>query len=84
MSILAAVVIVSYLMYCTAPEVQAQWQEPWLYTTGGWVVLGVMRYLQITHIEENSGNPTKVLLRDRFVQFTVIGWLASFAAIIYN
>lgn len=83
MSILAAVVIVSYLMYCTAPEVQAHWQAPWLYATGGWVVLGVMRYLQITHIEENSGNPTKVLLKDRFVQFTVIGWLASFTAIIY-
>lgn len=83
MSILAAVVIVAYLMYCTAPEVQAQWQAPWLYTTGVWVVLGVMRYLQITHIEENSGNPTKIMLKDRFVQLTVVGWLASFAAIIY-
>lgn len=83
MSILAAVVIVSYLMYCTSPEVQDQWNAPWLYATGGWVVLGVMRYLQITHIEENSGNPTKVLLKDRFVQFTVFAWLASFAAIIY-
>ncbi|MDD9893907.1 MAG: decaprenyl-phosphate phosphoribosyltransferase [Gammaproteobacteria bacterium] len=83
MSILAAVVIVAYLMYCTSPEVQAQWDAPWLYATGGWVVLGVMRYLQITHIEENSGNPTKVLLKDRFVQFTVLAWVASFGAIIY-
>lgn len=84
MSILASVVIVAYLMYCTAPEVQAQWDAPWLYATTGWVVLGVMRYLQITFIEENSGNPTRVLLKDRFVQATVLGWLASFAAIIYS
>lgn len=84
MSILASVVIVAYLMYCTAPEVQAQWNAPWLYATTGWVVLGVMRYLQITFIEENSGNPTKVLLKDRFVQITVLGWFASFAAIIYS
>ena len=84
MSILAAVVVVAYLMYCTAPEVQAHWQAPWLYTTAGWVVIGVMRYLQITFIEENSGNPTKVLLKDRFVQITVLGWLASFTAIIYS
>jgi 4-hydroxybenzoate polyprenyltransferase len=83
MSILAAVVIMAYLMYCNSAEVLAQWNAPWLFTTGGWVVLGVLRYLQITHIEGSSGNPTRVLLKDRFVQFTVLGWIASFAAIIY-
>lgn len=83
MSILAAVVIMAYLMYCNSAEVLMQWNAPWLFTTGGWVVLGVLRYLQITHIEGSSGNPTRVLLKDRFVQFTVLGWIASFAAIIY-
>jgi 4-hydroxybenzoate polyprenyltransferase len=83
MSILAAVVIVAYLNYCNSAEVLAQWNAPWLFTTGGWVVLGVLRYLQITHIDGNSGNPTRVLLKDRFVQFTVFGWITSFAAIIY-
>lgn len=83
MSILAAVVIMAYLMYCNSAEVLIQWNAPWLFTTGGWVVLGVLRYLQITHIEGSSGNPTRVLLKDRFVQFTVLGWIASFAAIIY-
>ena len=30
-----------------------------------------------------SGSPTKVLLEDRFVQATVLGWLIAFVILIY-
>jgi len=50
--------------------------------TAFFVILGVMRYMQITFVEGNSGSPTKVVLRDRFLQLTILFWLASFFVVI--
>ena len=46
--------------------------------------MGVMRYLQITMLEENSGRPTEILLKDIFIQMSIIGWILSFAILIYG
>jgi decaprenyl-phosphate phosphoribosyltransferase len=43
-----------------------------------------MRYLQITFVEENSGNPTSILYKDRFILITILGWIISFYIIIYT
>jgi hypothetical protein len=45
--------------------------------------MGVMRYLQITLLEENSGNPTEILLKDLFIQMSIVGWLVTFGVLIY-
>ena len=37
----------------------------------------------ITIVDMKSGSPTKVLLEDRFVQATVLGWLIAFVILIY-
>jgi hypothetical protein len=34
-------------------------------------------------VENNTGSPTKLLLRDRFLQVTLLLWVASFYIIIY-
>ena len=41
------------------------------------VAAGVLRYLQITLVEQRSGSPTDLALRDRFLIFTVLGWIAT-------
>ncbi len=83
MMIMASIVIVSYLLYTTSTEVISKLHSEYLYLTAVFVVLGVMRYLQIALVEENSGSPTEVLLHDRFMQMTIIGWLAAFYWILY-
>jgi hypothetical protein len=47
------------------------------------VIAAIFRYLQIAMVEENSGNPTKIFLRDRFVQASILGWIIAFVFIIY-
>ena len=42
-----------------------------------------MRYLQIIFVLNNSGSPTDILYKDRFIQLTLILWVASFFAILY-
>ncbi len=83
MAIMASIVIVSYVMYTTSAEVILRINSPYLYLTSLFVVLGVLRYLQIAFVMGDSGSPTKIVLKDRFIQLVLLGWIASFAWILY-
>jgi hypothetical protein len=78
MMIMASVVIVAYTLYTTSATI-----NEYLYLTSIFVILGIMRYLQIAFVLEDSGSPTKIVLRDRFTQLTLLGWILSFGWIIY-
>ncbi len=83
LSLLAAIIIVSYLIYTISPEVMQRWKTYRLYYTSVFVIAGLLRYLQITFVENNTGSPTKLLYKDRFLQITLILWVLSFYVIIY-
>jgi 4-hydroxybenzoate polyprenyltransferase len=82
-TLLSAVVIVAYIMYTVSPEVTQRFNSNYLFGTTIFVIAGVMRYLQITFVEQNSGSPTTILFRDKFILITIIGWITSFYLIIY-
>ena len=83
LSMLCGVIIVAYLMYTISPDVVARMNSGNIYLTTIFVIAGMLRYLQITFVENNSGSPTKILYTDKFIIFTILGWLASFYVIIY-
>jgi 4-hydroxybenzoate polyprenyltransferase len=83
MMIMAAVIIVAYLMYTVSPEITAKFKTDKLYITSVFVLMGVMRYLQITLMEKNSGSPTEIFLKDIFIQMSIAGWLIFFALLVY-
>ena len=79
----ASIVVLAYILWSISPEVAARLRSQDLYLSAVFVVLGVMRYLQIALVEENSGNPSKILLNDRFIQLTLLGWVGVFLWIFY-
>ncbi|MXV16172.1 UbiA prenyltransferase family protein [Hufsiella ginkgonis] len=81
-TIMASVVIICYIMYTVSPEVVAK-TGPDLYYTALFVILGIIRYLQITFVWNLSGSPTMILLRDRFLQASIVGWVSSLGVILY-
>lgn len=83
MMVMAAVVLVAYLMYTVSPEITAKFKTDKLYITSIFVLMGVMRYLQITMLEENSSSPTEILLKDTFIKMIIVGWIISFALLVY-
>jgi len=83
MAIMASVVIVAYTIYTTSAEVVARVHSEYLYLTALFVILGIMRYLQVAFVLKDSGSPTKIVLKDRFMQFTLVGWIVTFAWILY-
>ena len=82
-TITGTVTLVCYILYTVSPEVISRFHSQYLYLTSVFVLLGLLRYLQITVVDKQSGDPTKVVLRDRFIQLIVLAWGLSFLVIIY-
>ncbi len=80
---MAAVTIVCYIMYAVSPQTVEYYGRNDVYMTTFWVILGILRYLQLTFVLENSGSPTKVMFQDRFIQLIMLGWLATFSYFLY-
>ena len=79
----SGIIIVAYLMYVISPEVINRFHSKYLYITSIFVIAGMMRYLQITLVENKSGSPTRILYRDNFIRITLALWILTFYLIIY-
>ncbi|MBA4367681.1 MAG: prenyltransferase [Desulfobacterium sp.] len=83
MIVMASVIIVSYLLYTVSPEVIQKHGSRNFYLSAFWVIAGLLRYMQITFVEEKSGSPTVVLIQDLFLKIVVLLWLVSVYVLIY-
>ena len=82
-TITASVTLVCYIMYTVSPEVEEHFKSQYLYLTSVFVMLGLLRYIQIAVVDKKSGDPVKVALTDRFSQLIVAAWLVTFLIMIY-
>ncbi len=82
LSLICAVIIVSYLMYSMSPEITHRLSYR-LYYTSLFVMAGIFRYLQLVFVQQNSQSPTKILYKDRFIQASILLWVISFYIILY-
>ena len=82
-TITAAVTVVSYIMYTVSPSVTQRIGSDYVYLTSVFVILGLLRYMQLTLVDEKSGDPTKMLYSDHFLQLVIAMWFAAYLVIIY-
>lgn len=82
-TIAAAVTIVCYIMYTVSPDVVSTYRTNHLYLTSIFVIIGLLRYLQIAMVDQKSGDPTKVVLHDHVTQLIIVFWGLSFLILIY-
>jgi decaprenyl-phosphate phosphoribosyltransferase len=83
LGILSAIIIVSYLMYTLSPEVITRLGTYRLYYTCVFVIAGLMRYMQLVFINNDTSSPIKVLFTDRLIQVILLLWVISYTIIIY-
>jgi 4-hydroxybenzoate polyprenyltransferase len=83
LSLICAVIVVSYFMYTMSPEVINRLGTHRLYYTCLFVLGGILRYLQIIYVQGSAGSPTKILYKDRFIQASILFWVFSFYIILY-
>lgn len=82
-TLVSAVTIVAYIMYTMSPAVTERFQSDYLFITTIFVIAGMMRYLQIIFVENRSGSPSRIFVKDKFILATIAGWIICFYLIIY-
>jgi 4-hydroxybenzoate polyprenyltransferase len=83
-NILIGATIVCYALYTVAPETVSRFNTDKLIYGTGFVMYGLLRYLALTGTAAAGGNPSKMLLKDRPIMLTVLGWAAYNVVIIYS
>lgn len=84
LGILASVVIVCYIFYCISPENQRHYNSKWLYLSIIFVINGIFRYLKLALVDGATASPTLIVLKDRFIQLTIICWLVLMSYLLYG
>jgi predicted neutral ceramidase superfamily lipid hydrolase len=63
MSVVASITMVCYILYTVSEDVVTRLDCQYVYITSFFVLAGILRYLQVTVVDANSGSPTKILLK---------------------
>ncbi len=80
---ISTITIIAYIMFTISPDVTHRFQSRHLYLTSIFVIMGIIRYLQLTIVDHKSGSPTDVLFKDKFIQACVTAWIITFLILIY-
>jgi 4-hydroxybenzoate polyprenyltransferase len=81
-TLMAAVTIVAYINYTVSISIIEKFNTENLYISTVFVLLGVLRYMQITFVFNESDDPSKVFLSDKFTIINLIMWIISFYIIV--
>lgn len=82
-TVTSSVTVVCYIMYTLSPEVTARSGCQYLYLTTILVILGLLRYMQLTSVDEKGGDPARLLLSDHFLQAVIALWILSYYVVLY-
>jgi 4-hydroxybenzoate polyprenyltransferase len=83
MAVMAATVIVAYILYTVSAEVVARVGSEHLYISTLFVIMGIMKYLQLTIVLGRRSNPNAIVLQDLFMQLIILGWFLNLALMLY-
>ena len=83
MIVIGSITLLAYIIFSSSYQAIENSQSEYLYLTSLFVIIGVLRYLYITFVREDSGSPTKILFTDIFIQLTILGWIISLVWILY-
>jgi decaprenyl-phosphate phosphoribosyltransferase len=83
LGLFSAIIIVAYINYTVAPDTIIRLGTYRLYYSSLFVIAGIMRYLQVVFVKKQSGSPTDILYKDRFIQVTIVLWIACIYVLLY-
>jgi 4-hydroxybenzoate polyprenyltransferase len=82
-SVVTSATLLAYSVYTIAPETLAKFGGRPLYLTIPFVLYGIFRYLYLMYAQEQGGNPSEHLYRDRPTLVNVILWGLAVLVILY-
>ena len=83
LGLFCAVIIVAYINYTLSTNTIESLGTYRLFYSSLFVIAGLMRYMQLVFVKMDSGSPTDILYKDRFLQVTILLWIASIYVLLY-
>ncbi len=80
---LSAILIVCYLFYCISPEIESHYNSNLVYVSTIFVFNGLLRYLKLALVDQTTYSPTLIVLKDRFIQVCIFGWILFLGFLLY-
>ena len=84
MVMIGAIIIVSYLNYTTLIENQLASNSEMIYISTIFVLLGLMRYLQLALVFNKTGSPTKIAYKDNLIKISILMWALFYFWVLYK
>jgi 4-hydroxybenzoate polyprenyltransferase len=84
MGVVTATTVMSYALYTISEETIAKFHTSNLIFTLPFVLYGIFRYLYLVHQKVEGGRPEEVLLTDRPLLLTVLGWTVTVLIVLYR
>jgi decaprenyl-phosphate phosphoribosyltransferase len=83
LGIISSIIIICYIFYCISPEVQLHYHSKLVYLSIIFVLNGLIRYLKLAIVDQTTYSPTLIILKDRFIQITILGWIILLGCLLY-
>lgn len=83
LSISAALILMSYLMFCMQPN-NLERYGGYLHYSIIFVLVAVFRYLQLAMVYNRVESPTKMIYKDRFLQLVLLAFVGYYFFLIYR
>ena len=84
MGVVTATTVMSYALYTISEETIAKFHTSNLIFTLPFVLYGIFRYLYLVHQKVEGGRPEEILLTDRPLLLTVLGWTVTVLIVLYR
>jgi 4-hydroxybenzoate polyprenyltransferase len=75
--------VLAYAIYTIWPDTVERFGTTDLVYTVPLVLIGVMRYLYLVYNKQKGGNPSELLIHEKFILITVLAWIALVVAILW-
>jgi len=83
-NVVTASTVVSYALYCVAPETVEKFGSQRLIYTIPLVLFGIFRYLYLMHRQDEERNPTEAILRDPPFLINILLWTLAVVWVVYG
>lgn len=81
----ATITVMTYMLYTLDKTTETNFNTQNLFYTTPLVLIGIFRFIQLSFLDsfKGIGDPTSLLLKDRFLQFSVLIWISAVIFLIY-
>ncbi|MBI3992944.1 MAG: decaprenyl-phosphate phosphoribosyltransferase [Candidatus Lambdaproteobacteria bacterium] len=83
MSVLASGTVMTYILFTVSAHAISHFGAPYLYISSAFVILGVLRYVQLAHDGQGTDDPSTLAVRDPLLRYCVLAWLITLYVLIY-